>query len=241
MLRNSIIELNYGVVTGYMRLAALYSGGKDSTLALYIAEQMGHTVEYIVNIVSKTDDSMIFHVPNQNMVPLLAESMGKRPVTAVTGGSEEDDMEALRTALNDLDIDGVVIGAVWSDYQWERMNSVCEELNMVCLAPLWKKDQDAVMNELIDSGIRAMIIGVYADGLGSEWLGKDVCDSYGELKKARERNKISVIGEGGEFETLTLDSPLQESILHITEYEKRWNGHSGTLDVISAKLADKVR
>ena len=222
-----------------MRLASLYSGGKDSTLATYIAEQMGHTVDVIVNVASDSDDSMIFHVPNQNMVPLLAGSMGKRLVTAVTKGSEKEDMEALCSALEDLDIDGVVTGAVWSDFQWERMNAVCGELGLVCIAPLWRKDQDIVMNELIDSEIVSMIVGVYADGLDDSWLGKDVSASYEELKKLRARNGVSVIGEGGEFETLTLDSPLQGSRLNITEVAKEWNGRSGTLRVIRAEMVKK--
>ncbi|MDR0778500.1 MAG: diphthine--ammonia ligase [Methanomassiliicoccaceae archaeon] len=222
-----------------MRLASLYSGGKDSTLSLYITEPMGHDVAYIVNIVSNSDDSMIFHVPNANMVPLLAGSMGKELITASTKGDEKDDMEALRTALKGLNIDGVVTGAVWSDYQWDRINAICEELGLVCLSPLWKKDQDIVMKELIDSGIKAIIVGVYADGLDDSWLGKDVGSSYSDLMSIRSKNKISVIGEGGEFETLTIDSPLQRSILKITEYEKQWNGHSGTLHVKNAVLTPK--
>ena len=217
----------------------MYSGGKDSALSLYIGEQMGHEVAYIVNVVAKNDDSMIFHVPNTNMVPLLAASMGKELVTAATDGSEEGDMNALRSALKDLDIDGVVTGAVWSDYQWERMNIICDELNLVCMSPLWRKDQDAVMGELIDSGIKAVFVGAYADGLDGSWLGKDVADSYEGLKKLRASKKISVIGEGGEYETLTLDSPTQNSELVIEDAEKQWNGRSGTLNVRRAKLRRK--
>jgi len=224
-----------------MRLAALYSGGKDSTLAMYVAEQMGHTVEYIVNIISRSDDSMIFHVPNADMVPLLSRSMKKRLVTATTGGNEKEDMEALRTALSGLEIDGVVTGTVWSDYQWDRMNMICDDLGLFCFSPLWRKDQDMIMNELIDSEISAIIVGVYADGLDDSWLGKNVTSSYNELKKVRAKNKISIIGEGGEFETLTIDSPLQSSKLKIIKTKKRWDGRSGTLDVTSAELTEKVR
>lgn len=222
-----------------MRLAALYSGGKDSTLAMYTAEQMGHDVAYIVNIIPDSDDSMIFHVPNSNIVPLLADSMKKRLVTATTGGNEEDDMNALRKALKGLDIDGVVTGAVWSDYQWERMNIVCDELGIVCMSPLWRKDQDIVMSELIDSGISAVIVGVYADGLDDTWLGRDVGGSYEDLKRLSAKKKVSVIGEGGEYESLTLDSPMQSSVLTITESEKEWNGRSGTLNVKRAGLIKK--
>jgi ABC transporter with metal-binding/Fe-S-binding domain ATP-binding protein len=223
-----------------MRLAALYSGGKDSTLALYIAEQMGHSVEYIVNIIASSDDSMIFHVPNSNMVPLLAESMGKKLITAETKGNEDDDMDALRKALKDLDVDGIVTGAVWSDYQWERINAVCDPLNLVCLSPLWRKDQDTVFKELIDSDITAVIAGVYADGLDDTWLGRNVCENYDELKRLSATKKISIIGEGGEYETLTLDSPLQSSRLAIEGYEKEWNGRSGTLNVKRARLIKRI-
>ena len=222
-----------------MRLASLYSGGKDSTLALYLAEQMGHSVGYIVNIVPASDDSMIFHVPNSNMVPLLAEAMGKRLVTAVTDGTEEDDMDALHDVLSGLDIDGVVTGAVLSDYQWDRINAVCEHLNIVCLAPLWRKAQEDVMNEIIDSGISAIIIGVYADGLDDRWLGRNVADLYEHLRTAGSEKGISIIGEGGEYESLTLDSPMQSSVLNIKEFEKEWNGHSGTMNVKHAKLVKK--
>ena len=222
-------------------MAALYSGGKDSTLAMYIAEQMGHTVDCIVNIIPKNEDSMIFHVPNMNMVPLLAESMGKDMVTAFTDGGEDDDMRALRDALGRSNADGVVTGAVWSDYQRERINTICDDLGMICMSPLWRKDQDIVMNELIDSDISAIIAGVFADGLDESWLGRDVCDSYEDLKKIRSKNKISIIGEGGEFETLTLDSPMQSSKLVPEEFEKTWNGRSGTLNVKKCKLVKKIR
>jgi ABC transporter with metal-binding/Fe-S-binding domain ATP-binding protein len=224
-----------------MRLAALYSGGKDSTLAMYIAEQTGHTAEYLINIAAESDDSMLFHVPNTNMVPLLAEAMNKRLITVSTDGTESGDMNALRSALKDLDIDGVIAGAVWSDYQWERINAVCEDLNLVCLTPLWRKSSDTVMKELIDSGISSIFVGVYADGLDDKWLGKNIEDSYDDLKKIESKNKISVIGEGGEYESLTTDSPMQHSVLVPEEYEKEWNGHSGTLKINSARLEKKIR
>ncbi|MDR2866507.1 MAG: diphthine--ammonia ligase [Methanomassiliicoccaceae archaeon] len=222
-----------------MRLASLYSGGKDSTLAMYLAEQMGHTVECMVSIVPYSGDSMMFHVPNTHLVPLLAGSMGKRLVTVSTGGNEDEDMDALHRALSGLDIDGVVTGAVWSDYQWDRMNRVCGSLGLVCLAPLWRKDQEMIMDELMDSDISSVIVGVFAEGLDVTWLGRSVSDSYEQLKIIGSKNHISIIGEGGEFETLTLDSPMQTSVLEIEHAEKDWNGHRGTLNVKRARLVRK--
>ena len=220
-----------------MRLAALYSGGKDSTLALYLVQQMGHDVRYIVSIVPRSGESWIFHVPNIGIVPLMAESLGIELVTAETSGSEEDDMRSLKEALSGLDIDGVVTGAVWSDYQWERVNTVCGDLGLKVMSPLWRKDQDIVLDGLLSAGIRAIIVGCYAEGLDESWLGREIdLGAAKELRNLRDRYGISVIGEGGEYESMTLDSPIHSRPLSIIEYEKDWKKGSGTLTVKKAKL-----
>ena len=220
-----------------MRLAALYSGGKDSTFALYLAEQMGHDVPYLLNVRPK-DGSWLFHVPNQNMVDLLAKSMGKELKTVTTEGSEDDDMNSLRQLLQGLNVDGIVTGAVWSDYQWERINGVCAELDLMVISPLWRKDQDMLLDELIDSRISAMIIGTYADGLSEKWLGRILDrEAADELRKVREKHGISVIGEGGEYESLTIDSPLQKSSLVIDSSEKEWKNMAGTMTITGAHLS----
>ncbi|MBQ4369234.1 MAG: diphthine--ammonia ligase, partial [Candidatus Methanomethylophilus sp.] len=144
-----------------MRLASLYSGGKDSSFSLYVAEQSGHEVPYLVNIVPEDRASWIFHTPNLNVVPTLAEAMGKEVILGRSTGEEDSDMEGLRKALEGLDIDGVVTGAVWSDYQWDRMNLVCGDLGLKVISPMWRKDQDMLMEQIIDSGIRAVIVGCY--------------------------------------------------------------------------------
>lgn len=220
-----------------MRLASLYSGGKDSTFSLYLAEQMGHEVPYMVNIVPEDEASWIFHTPNLGVVPLMAESMGKELVTAPSTGTEEGDMDGLRMALEGLDVEGVVTGALWSDYQWDRMNIVCGDLGLKVITPLWRKDQDMVMDQFLDSGIKAIIVGCYAEGLDESWLGRPIdADSVRELKALRERYGISIMGEGGEYESLTLDSPMHSRPLSIRSFEKDWRRGAGTLRVTSAEL-----
>ena len=210
----------------------MYSGGKDSSFSLYLAEQYGHEVPCVVNIRAEKDESWIFHTPNQNAVPVLAELMGKRLVQGVTNGSEDDDMEALRRALDGLDVDGVVTGAVHSDYQWDRMNIVCGDLGLKVISPLWRKDQDMVLNEMIGSGIKAMIIGVYAEGLDGSWLGRMIDENvFKELKELNKRYGISVMGEGGEYESLTIDSPLQKRPLTVVSEKKEWKNMAGTMNV----------
>lgn len=223
-----------------MRLASLYSGGKDSTFSLYLMEQSGHDIPYLVNIVPEDAASWIFHTPNLSVVPLMAESIGKELVTAKSSGTEEGDMEGLRNALDGLDVEGVVSGAIWSDYQWDRMNIVCGDLGLKLMAPLWRKDQDMLMDQFIDSGIRSMIVGCYAEGLGEEWLGRIIDrQAVEELKAIRARTGISIMGEGGEYESLTIDSPMHSRPLEIVSSEKDWSRQGGTMRVTSARLSER--
>ncbi len=198
---------------------------------------MGHDVPYLVNIMPEDSASWIFHTPNLSVVPFMAEAMGKELVTAKSSGTEEGDMEGLRNALDGLDVEGVITGAVWSDYQWDRMNLVCHDLGLKVFSPLWRKDQDLIMDAFLQSGIRAIIVGCYAEGLGEEWLGREIDQAaVQELKKIREKYGISIMGEGGEYESMTLCSPMHSRPVEIISSEKVWKKNNGTLNVLSAHL-----
>ena len=223
-----------------MRLAAMYSGGKDSTFATYLAEQMGHEIVCLVTVRPEDRASWIFHTPNLSVVPVMAEAMGKELVTVPSDGTEEGDMAAMRDALSGLDIDGIVVGALWSDYQWDRMNLICGDLGLFVLAPLWRKDQDTVYDEMVSAGIEAIIVGVFAEGLDERWLGRRLdAETKRELCRLRDRYGISIMGEGGEYESMTLDSPMHLKRLVIDGSEKRMERNAGTFDVTSVRLESK--
>lgn len=223
-----------------MKLAALYSGGKDSTFALYLAEQMGHEISCLVNIVPTDKASWIFHTPNLNAVPIMAEAMDIPLLCTESDGSEDGDLDALKKALTGLDIDGVVVGALWSDYQWDRMNRVLGDLDLVMIAPLWRKSQDMIYDEMVAAGIDAVIVGVFAEGLDEKWLGMHIdSENKSKLIELRSRYGISIMGEGGEYESMTLDSPIHKRRLVIKESNIECARYSGTLNVASVVLEDK--
>ncbi|MBO7351538.1 MAG: diphthine--ammonia ligase [Candidatus Methanomethylophilaceae archaeon] len=223
-----------------MRLAAMYSGGKDSTFAMYLAQQMGHEIACLVTVRPEDSASWIFHTPNLSVVPKMAEAMGMELVTVSSDGTEEGDMEAMRSVLSGLDVDGIVVGALWSDYQWDRMNLICGDLGLVVLAPLWRKDQDTVYDEMVSAGIEAVIAGVFAEGLDAGWLGRRLdADTKKQLAALRGRYGISIMGEGGEYESMTLDSPMHAKRLRIESSEKRMERDAGTLHVTAVSLEDK--
>lgn len=170
----------------------------------------------------------------------MAEAMGVEQIVADSDGTEAGDLDALRLALTDLDVDGVVTGALWSDYQWDRMNLICGDLDLCVLSPLWRKSQDDVYDLMCSSGVDAIIVGVFAEGLDESWLGRHLdMEAKKELLALRDRYGISIMGEGGEYESMTLDSPMHSKRLVIEVSEKKMERYTGVLDVTQASLSEK--
>ena len=228
---------------GAMRLAALFSGGKDSTLAIQLAEAMGHHVDYLITVKAASEESYYFHYPNIWMTSLQARAMDRRQImVSVRSVSRDDELQALRDAVELIrdEVDGLLSGVNRSRSQHDSFQQLCEELGLKFLAPLWMRDPREVLEEVVSSGITAMIVGVAAMGLGRELLGKIIDhELISLLNSLSERYGVSMLGEGGEFETLVLDSPLFRKKIEILDYEIRWGGYSGMLLVREARLAGK--
>jgi diphthine-ammonia ligase len=220
-----------------MRLAVLFSGGKDSTYAMYLMEQQGHQVDTLVSVIPSEKDSWLFHTPNLNLLPLHAMAMQKRLLRMPSQGSEEGDLQALHQALSGLDVEGVVSGAIASDYQWDRINGICELLGLRLFSPLWRKDQGMLMHDMVEAGIEAMVVSVSADGLGNEWLGRMLdADAIERLEELSASKGVNPSGEGGEYETLVIDSPMHDSCLELVEIDREVTRDGGRLVVKKARL-----
>ncbi len=224
-----------------MNLAALYSGGKDSTFAAYLMEQQGHGVEFLVSVVPDNIYSWMFHTPNLNLIPAMAEAMNKKYVSVESRGEEKEELAALKSVLENLEVDGIITGAIASDYQWDRINHICEDLGLRVFSPLWRKDPLILMENMIESGIKAVIATVAAEGLNEKWLGRELnSQTLEDLKVLNEKYKVSVSGEGGEYESLTLDSPLHKKSLEIMSFEVIESRDNSRMHVKEAALRDKT-
>jgi len=237
----SRIGLNPAVAWCYrMDVAALVTGGKDSALALYRAMKAGHRVKYLVTIIPRRADSWMFHYPNIRLAGLFAEAVGIPHVEAETEGLKEKELKDLKRALEMLDVEGIVSGAVASEYQKSRIESVCRDLGLKSITPLWHEDPVKLMKELIGLNFDIIVVGVYAYGLGWRWLGKRI--DQAALQELIELNRtlgISVVGEGGEYETLVLDAPYFRRKIKVLDAEVVWNGQSGYLKIGRAELVEK--
>ncbi len=209
-----------------MKLAALISGGKDSWLAVDEVTPK-HEIKYLV-CVEPEPDSPFLHSENLGLVKLQSEVSG---IPLVWVESEDEGLEALREAVETIsdDIDGLVSGAIASEYQRERVMGICTDLGLECLTPLWKRREEDIMESLLEREFKVIITKVAAQGLDEGWLGR-VLDRelLEDLKELKNKNSVNIAGEGGEFETLVLDCPHFNHSIRIKESRKTWEDKTGT-------------
>src|SRR4030042_3861649 len=160
-----------------MKLGVLFSGGKDSTLALHKAAEKNEIV-CLITLVSENKESYMFHTPNIDVTALQAEALGLPLIKKLTEGVPEEELkdleEAIAQAVKRFKKEGVVTGAVESVYQAKRIQSICDRLKVSCLNPLWKKNQKALLEELATKSFKVIISGVFAYPLDESWLGKEI-------------------------------------------------------------------
>ncbi|CAK1582896.1 unnamed protein product [Parnassius mnemosyne] len=221
-----------------MRTVALISGGKDSCYNMLQCVSAGHTIVALANLKPQNKDeldSYMYQTVGHQGIDLYAEAMGLPLYRDVISGvavdqcrnykpTENDEVEDLFRLLSrikdELDIEAVACGAILSDYQRIRVENVCQRLGLVCLAYLWRRNQKELLQEMIASGVEAIIIKVAALGLDPKiHLGMSLSDIQPHLLVMQKKYGLNVCGEGGEYETFTLDCPLFRKRLVIDEKE----------------------
>jgi diphthine-ammonia ligase len=226
-----------------MRLGVLFSGGKDSTLALHKAAEKEKVV-CLITLVSENKESFMFHTPNIDVTALQAEALGLPLIRKVTEGKPEEELtdleEAIAQAVKDFQIDGIVTGAVESVYQAARIQQICNRLGVWCVNPLWKRNQKALLEEVVAEGFKTVISGVFAYPLDKRWLGKQIDEDLIEkLVALSEEYGLSPSGEGGEIETTVLDAPLFKKKIEVLDSEVEAQGNSGVFRIKQARLTEK--
>jgi ABC transporter with metal-binding/Fe-S-binding domain ATP-binding protein len=223
-----------------MRVAVLATGGKDSALALHRVLNEGHEAAYLATMIPLREDSWMFHYPNIRLVDLFAEAAEIPLVKAETSGVKEEEVEDLKSLVAGLDVDGIVSGAIASEYQKTRIEGICRELNLKWLAPLWHEQPLGILKEILNLKFEVIMTGVYAYGFGQEWLGRKIDEATVDaLMELNKQYGVSPVGEGGEYETLVLDAPFLKKKIVVVRAEKVWKGQSGYYLIDEARLANK--
>jgi len=233
--------------------ASLFSGGKDSSWALYRALEEGLPVERLVTV-HPEGESYMYHVPATELASLAAESIGiplvdvhpadfgvRAPEGEDSAARGDRELEPLEGALEHLarelgGLGGLTAGAVESEYPTSRIRAMADRLGCDVFAPLWGEDPRELAGSMLDAGFEILILQVAAGGLDESWLGRRLdAEALADLESLNERHGVHVLGEGGEFETFVTDGPHMSRPVEL-EYERVWEGDRGHLRVTDARL-----
>lgn len=219
-----------------MNCTVLFTGGKDSVFATYLAEKNGYRISCLTTLLSKNPFSYMFHTPSISKVEKQAENMDKPLILQGTLGEKEKELEDLKKAIQKAkqkyNIEGVITGSIESAYQASRVQKICNDLKLECFNPLWQKNQFELLYDLLENNFEVIITGVFAYPLNEKWLGKTIDEDFiKEMKILHEKYRINPAGEGGEYETFVLNCPLFKRKLQISSKQVVGRNNSFTMEV----------
>ncbi|OQR68123.1 ATP-binding domain-containing protein 4-like [Tropilaelaps mercedesae] len=221
-----------------MKVVALVSGGKDSCFNMMECVRHGHEIVALANLTPEDGkeelDSYMYQTVGTSALHVYAEAMDlplfQERITGTPKDtrmyytpSEDDEVEDLYRLLSkvrkQIPFDAISVGAIFSDYQRIRCENVCHRLGLTMLAYLWHREQSALLRDMIDSGVHAVIIKTAVLGLLPRHLGLTLAEILPEMLKLKDKYGLNVCGEGGEFESFTLDCPLFKKRIVLDELE----------------------
>ncbi len=210
-----------------MKAVSLWSGGKDSCFACYQAKLQGHKIVSVFNFVNPDGNSSLSHGLSAGIIqrqlatvdiPFLQKSMPRE-------GYRHAFIELINEWERHKGIEAIVFGDIYLQEHKDWIDKVCEELKIEAILPLWGKDTQELITEIIGAGFKAVVVSTRADLLGPEWLGRQVDLEF--IKEIRALGNIDLCGEKGEYHTFVYDGPIfKKPIEFITGKkilrEKRW-------------------
>ena len=208
----------------FFNLGILFSSGKDSCYATHLMKKENYTIKCLITIKSKNPDSYMYHTPNIDLTKIQAKAMALPIILQETTGKKEVELKELEVVLKKAkekyNLQGIVTGALFSDYQRERIEKIADKLSLKVFSPLWHRDQETEMRELVENKFKFIFTSIAADGLDKKWLNKVITnEDIDKLVILNKKIGLNIAGEGGEFESLVLDCPLFNKKLEILETE----------------------
>jgi len=188
------------------KVGVLFSGGKDSCLALF--EVGKENVDVLLSIIPKSKDSWMFHKPNVKLLKKQAEMLGVELITQESKSGKEKELKELKKLISKSKINKLVVGGLASNYQGNRIKKICEELGVEFIAPLWSYSSKQLWKELLDNNFKIIITKISCEGLGKEFIGKIIDkERFKELEELEKKYRFRLDFEGGEAETSVLHMP----------------------------------
>lgn len=200
-----------------LKCASLWSGGKDSCYACYKAKQNGNDIRYLLNFTYIDPQGASAHGLAPAIVQDQANSIGIPLIQCTTTRENyEHNFRQIVNKLKEEAIEGIIFGDIYLQEHRNWIESICQQLKVKSIFPLWDKDANELLYEFITLGFKAVIVSVRQDILGKEWLGKPLDKNF--IAELKEFNRaIDPCGENGEFHTLVISGPNFRNRIEIIE------------------------
>lgn len=226
-----------------MKIAILYSGGKDSTFAIDYAKEKGWQIEYLLSIKPTRTDCFLFHFATVEHTPVIAKILGlKHHLLTCDVADPEKEAEIVKNFVKQNPVDAVVLGG--TGLQLTQIKSIQKALmpfGIEVFAAHAGLEHDDVMREMLKKGYRFMITQYAVDGLNTDWLGRELTkENMEKLFELSKKYGFHAGGEGGHFDTFTIDGPIFGKRMEIIESEKVMEDkYSGHLIIKKLNVVDK--
>ena len=183
-----------------------YSGGKDSTLALYHAMQVGKAIGLIVMLEEQGLRSRS-HAMSMEIIQAQANALGLPIITASSSWNDyETEFLKLLADAKQQGADVLVTGDLDMPEHGCWHDRITQQAELKLCMPLWQRPHREVIEEFIQLGFKTMIVTVNLDlGMKVDDLGKILTLDY--IQELENRG-IDPCGEGGEFHSTVIDGPL---------------------------------
>ena len=229
-----------------MDVAIMYSGGKDSTLAIEYALNKGYNIKYLLSVKPNRTDCYLFHFATVEHTKELADILGLKHILINCDAADPvKEAELVKNVvLKEDKVNGLILGGI--GLQLTQLGSLQKALmpyNIEVYAAHAGSDHETLFREMLDKGYEILISQVASDGL-IKWLGKTITkENFEDLKKDSIKYGFHLGFEGGFADSLVIDGPIFNKKLEILDSEKviesDYNGYVlvNNLKVVNKSLA----
>lgn len=227
-----------------MKVAVMYSGGKDSTYAIEFCKQKGWKIEYLLSVKPTRTDCFLYHFATVELTPELAKIMGiKHFLIKCDVADPVKEAELAKEVIAKNPVDAVVLGGVGlQETQIKSLQNALRPYKIEVFAAHSGFDHEELFRDMLARGYKIMITQVATDG-GSRWLGREITkDNFEEFKADSIKYGFHIGLEGGYMDSLALDAPFFSKRLEILESEKAMESeYCGHVKVKRFKIVDKAK
>jgi uncharacterized protein (TIGR00290 family) len=217
-----------------LNVICLWSGGKDSCLALYRAKNQNYKITCLLNFISKNTNISSSHGLYSELLSYQASLMN---IPIIQPKVEKGRYaEVFKDVINDLkksyQIEGIVFGDIYLEVHKKWADEICNKLKIKQIMPLWKYNTLELLLEFINNGFEAIIVSTKKEILGRQWLGCKINKEFVK-KLSNLSQKIDPCGEEGEFHTLVTNAPIFKQPLQLIKTKEVLRNERWYLEVIN--------